>query len=89
VTQEEAGCKYLARSNLLLQLHILENSFKVIQVLQSHGLKFTRATSDLADIGYSGVTLLHQWDCSGLNLKQNLDSAILLKWDFPGLKRVY
>lgn len=36
----------------------LENPFKVIQVLQSCGLKFTRARSDLADTSYSGVTLL-------------------------------
>lgn len=58
VTQEEAGFKYLPRLNLLLQLHTLENPFKVIQSLQSHGLKFTMARSYSADTSYSGVTPL-------------------------------
>lgn len=46
VSQEKAGFKYLAWSNFLLQLHTLKNPFKV---LQSCGLKFTTARSDLAD----------------------------------------
>lgn len=56
--QEEAGFKYLARTNSILQLHTLENPFKMIQVLQSCGLKFTVAKSVVAGRSYSGVTLL-------------------------------
>lgn len=34
------------------------SQFKVIQVLQSCRLKFTKARSDLADTSYSGVNML-------------------------------
>lgn len=41
-----------------LVIAIAYSQFKVIQVLQSCQLKFTWARSDLADTGYSGVTML-------------------------------
>lgn len=72
-TQEEAGFKYLARRNLILQLHTPENLFKMIQVPQSCGLKFTMAKSVAAGRSYSGITLLTPvgWLRSKANSRQS------------------
>lgn len=56
--QEEAGFKYLARRDLILQLHTPENPFKMVQVPESCGFKFTTAKSVVAGRNYSGITLL-------------------------------